>query len=189
MRGWLKGASINRAQRRRFVLIAAALLSMPYAIGAQPFGLLEREGIRATVKPREYGQAASFYIARQLPSRLVEEYARPCVILVTMQNQGEHDSISTRLADWRVRTAGGHDTQIRGRSSWLAELGREGVSHTVRMAFEWAQFPEDVDLNAGDSVQGMLSMPVARGVQFNLNIRWKSGKDEREATVSEIRCE
>ena len=57
------------------------------------------------------------------------------------------------------------------------------------MAFEWSQMPEEVDLGAGDSVQGMLSVPAKRGIPFDLTLRWQSGMNGYEATINAIRCD
>ncbi|HYL89895.1 MAG TPA: hypothetical protein VEU32_14155 [Burkholderiales bacterium] len=170
-------------------MAAVVLLVLPYAIQAQPPGIAKRDGFRATVKALGHDQAASFYAARQLPIPFVEQYAGACVILVAMQNELADAMTLVRLADWRVRTTTGDVQQIRGRGSWLAELDRQGVSVAARIAFEWAQVPEEVDLGAGDSVQGMLSVPVRRRMPFDLILRWQSGINRHEATIEAIRCD
>jgi len=175
--------------RRRFLVAAAASLVLPRAMHAQPSHVVQRDGFRATVRTLGYNQAASFYVARRLPNQVVKQYAGACVILVSAQNALADTTISLRLADWRVRTEGGGLQRIRGRSSWLAELDRQGASTASRMAFEWAQMPEEVDLGGGDSVQGMLSVPVARESPFELILHWQSGLNRNEATIRGVRCD
>jgi len=172
-----------------FLLAAVALLVFSRAMQAQPSAIVQRDGFRAVVETMGHDQAASLYAARQLPVPFVEQYVGTCVLLVAMENELADVTTSLRLADWRVRTAGGGVQQIRGRRSWLAELGRQGASVAGRIAFEWAQVPEEVDLGAGDSVQGMLSVPVGRGAPFDLILRWQSGISGHEATINAIRCD
>ena len=151
--------------------------------------MFQRNGLQASLRTLGFEQAASFYLARGLPNALAERYARACVILVVMRSSRSDGTISTRLGDWRVRPADGAALRIRGRGDWLAELDRAKVTPEARMAFEWVQFPEDADLHAGDSIQGMLSVPVSRGSVFSLIVRWQSGDDRHEASIDTIRCD
>jgi len=171
------------------LLSVVALLLFSRAMRAQPLAIVERDGFRAAVKTIGHDQAASFYAGRQLPIPFVEQYAGACVILVAMRNELVDVTTSIRLADWRVRAVGVGVRQIPGRHSWLAQLDRQGVSVAARMAFEWSQMPEEVDLGAGDSVQGMLSVPAKRGIPFDLTLRWQSGMNGYEATINAIRCD
>jgi hypothetical protein len=172
-----------------WVLVAAALIAASGAALAEPAAVLRHGGFQVSVRTLAYDQAASFYLARGLPPALAERYARACVVVVALQSGSAGATISTRLGDWRVRHAGGAGQKVRGRSDWLAELDRANVTPVARMAFEWAQFPEDAELNTGDSIQGMLSMPVSRGRAFSLRVLWRSGGKMHEGSVDTIRCD
>jgi hypothetical protein len=111
------------------------------------------------------------------------------VLLVVLHSEVAKASVTVRLADWRVRAAGAAEKRIRGRSDWLAELDREGITRTARIGFEMVQLPEEIDMNAGDSIQGMLSVPVSRGKSFGLIVRWRVGEDAHEASIEGIRCD
>jgi hypothetical protein len=175
-------------RRRGFLVAGAVLIATPGALCAQPVATIQRDGFQASVRTLGYDQAASFYLARGLPLPLVERYVRECVVLVAMHSQISAAKVSMRLGDWRVRLADGAAQQIRGRADWLAELDEQGIARSARVAFEWAQLPEDAEFNAGDSIQGMLSVPVARGSAFDLIMRWQVGEDRHEASIEQIRC-
>lgn len=166
------------------VLIAATGIAC-----AQPTGALRSGGVDVRVKLLGYDEAASFYIARGLPRPLVERYTRPCVIVVVIRVRDAAPEISVSLGQWRVKAEQAAVQGIRGRSAWLAEFDREGIQWPARMAFEWAQLPEQASLNAGDSVQGMLSLPIARGSPFDLIVRWRASGVESEDSIEKLRCD
>lgn len=169
-------------------MAAAVLIAAPASLCAQPVAGISRDGFHVSARTLGYDQAASFYLGRGLPRTLVDRYARECVALVSLNSQVAKASVSVRLGDWRVRPAGGAAQRIRGRSDWLAEFDREGIAPAARMGFEWAQLPEDIDMNAGDSIQGMLSVPISRSSAFDLIVRWQVGEDRHEASIDGIRC-
>jgi hypothetical protein len=179
-----------RNNRRRGLLMAAAMLvAAPHTVYAQPVDSMQRDGFHASATTLGYDQAASFFLGRGLPPPLADRYARDCVLLVVMHSEVAARSITVRLGDWRVRAADGAEQRIRGRGDWLAELDREGISRAARIGFEMVQLPEEIDMNAGDSIQGMLSVPVSRGKSFDLIVRWKVGEDAHEASIEGIRCD
>lgn len=146
-------------------------------------------GLQASVSALGYEQALSFFVGRGLPTSLMETYARQCVLSVALHNQASDGTVSLRLSDWRVRQAAGVSKVIRGRAGWLATFDGHGLSVPARMAFEWSQLPEEAQMSAGDSIQGMLSVPIARdGSAFDLIVRWRSGKVEHELSIEQIRC-
>jgi hypothetical protein len=170
-------------------LATALLIAAPASVCAQPVDSIERDGFHASARTLGYEQAASFFLGRGLPQHLTERYARDCVVLVVLNNQVAKTIVSMRLGDWRVRAEGAAERRIRGRSDWLAELDREGITRTARIGFEMVQLPEEIEMNAGDSIQGMLSVPVGRGKAFDLVVRWHIGKDVHEASIERLRCD
>lgn len=174
---------------KAIVMTLAAMMAVPVTAVAQPESSFRQDGVKASLHTLGYDQASSFYLARGMPSALVERYARPCVIVVAIQNELSPTQISTRLEEWRAIPESGAAKQIRGRAAWLAELDQAKVTTAARMAFEWAQIPEEADLNAGDTIQGMLSLPLGRGEGFTLKVRWTTGGRGHEAASDTISCD
>jgi hypothetical protein len=180
---------MGEQRRRGFLMAVAMLIAAPGTVCAQTVFTVERDGFQASVRTLGYDQTASFFLGRGLPPPLADRYARDCVLLVVLHSEVAKASVTVRLGDWRVRAADGAEKRIRGRGDWLAELDREGISRAARIGFEMVQLPEEIDMNAGDSIQGMLSIPVSRGKSFYLIVRWKVGEDAHEASIEGIRCD
>ncbi len=180
---------MGRMIRRCLRAATAALIAAPLAALAQPSMNLRSNGLQLSVRTLGYEQAASFYLARGVPAALVERYARSCVVNVALHSDSSAKTIATRLEDWRVEPEHGTAQKIRGRSDWLRELDQAATGTAARMAFEWAQLPETAELHPGDSIQGMLSVPINRNSAFTLYVRWDSGEKGNEARIQKIRCD
>ncbi len=176
-------------RRGRWPIAVALLIAATGIACAEPTGALRSGGIEVQVRSLGYDEAASFYIARGLPQPLVERYARPCVVVVVLSVRDAAHAISVSLSQWKVTAKQTAAMGIRGRSAWLTEFDREGVQSPARMAFEWAQFPEEARLNPGDAVQGMLSLPIGRGSPFDLIVRWQALGVDSEVSIGKVQCE
>jgi hypothetical protein len=183
-----EGRTMSKIWTKAGLITLAAWSASPGASFAQVPGVISNQALQVSVSSLAYDPAVAFFLGRGLPALLVERYATVCVVSISLRNQATDANLSIRLSDWRVRQAGGVLHPIRGRAAWLAEFDAQGISPPARMAFEWSQLPEVADMSAGDSIQGMLSVPIDRGSTFDLIVRWHSGQDEHQISLEQIRC-
>ena len=148
----------------------------------------ERHGLHIQVKPLGYNEVVSLYLGRGLEGPVVERFARRCVLRVLLRNADSKLRITTSLNEWFVRASGQSLRRIEGRSHWIAEIERSQPCQEARMVFEWSQLPEVIGLDAGDSVQGLVSVPLQRGIEFDLVVRWRSGGRNYEKSIRRIGC-
>lgn len=146
------------------------------------------DGFSVTLTPLTYDQAASFFLARGLPQSETERYARRCVLATTLRNERGAGAIGFRSGEWIAGTAGASMQPVRTRVQWLEEFARAAVPEAARIAFEWAQVPDQHEFEPGDWIQGMLAVPVGRGAIFDLKLRWTAGGEEYERWITEMRC-
>lgn len=149
---------------------------------------IRRGGLHLKLETLGYDKVVSFYLGRGLPASSIERYAENCVLLAVLRNARASGKVSSDLRDWSLLVPGESPRHIEGRSGWLAEIDRTQPSQEARMAFEWSQLPEVVNLDPGDSVQGMVSLPVKRGAAFDLVIHWRSGEHNHEERIRRIGC-
>jgi hypothetical protein len=177
-----------RARTRRLRALAAFALISLVTASAASISEIRRDGLHLKLQSLGYDKVVSFYLGRGLPASSIERYAKNCVLLAALRNDRARGAVSSNLRDWLVLVPGQPPRHVEGRSSWVAELERARPSEEARMAFEWSQLPEVVNLDPGDSVQGMVSLPVKRGVDFELVIHWKSGDRIHEERIRRIGC-
>jgi len=147
-----------------------------------------RDGFSVSLTPLSHDQAASFYIARGLPRPETERYSRRCVLAATLRNQRPSGAISFRSGEWEARTRGTPARPVRTRAQWLEELEAAGVPEAARIAFEWAQVPDQHEFQPGDWIQGMLSVPVDRETAFDLKLRWRAEGRDHVHWLTGLRC-
>lgn len=177
-----------RAQMLNVCLPVAGALAWHLPGLAQSMIGSERTGLQIQVKPLGYDEVVSFYLGRGLAGTVVERYARRCVLRARLRNVGPTAKISTKLNEWILLASGQPPRPIEGRSHWVAEIEHSHPSQEARMAFEWSQLADAINLDAGDSVQGMIFLPLQRGIEFDLIIHWRSGGRRYEQTIRRIGC-
>ena len=177
-----------RARTRKLLLILIATLVLALPASAPSMIEADRYGLHIQVKPLGYNEVVSLYLGRGLEGPVIERYARRCVLRVLLRNVDSKARISTAMDEWVVRTSGQSPRRIQGRSHWIAEIDRSQPSQEARMVFEWSQLPEVIGLDAGDSVQGLVSLPLQRGIEFDLVIHWRSGGRSYEQSIRRIDC-
>jgi len=146
------------------------------------------EGFSVSLTPLSRDQAASFYLARGLPASETERYSRRCVLAATLRNERRSGAIGFRTGEWEAKTAEAPARPVRTRAQWLEEFEAAGVPEAARIAFEWAQVPDQHEFQPGDWIQGMLAVPVDREAIFDLRLRWRAGGKDHEHWLTGLRC-
>ncbi len=147
-----------------------------------------RDGFSVTLTPLTHDQAASFYLARGLPASETERYSRRCVLAATLRNERPAGTIGFRSGEWEAKTEDAPARPVRTRAQWLEELEAAGVPQAARIAFEWAQVPDQHEFQPGDWIQGMLAVPVDREAIFDLKLRWRAEGTDHEHWLTGLRC-
>ena len=174
-------------RQARLLLAGALIWALPgSALSISP---PQEEGLRLEAKPLRRAEVVSFYLGRGLTAAAVEPYARNCVVRLVLKNSGTAAGISTTINEWNLLASGRPPRRIEGRSHWVARIDQLRPSLQARMAFEWSQLPDVVQLGAGDSVQGMVSLPLRRGVPFEIVVPWKADGRTFKQSTGRLRCD
>ena len=140
-------------------------------------------------------QARAFMQARGLDEKSVEEFARTCVYMTVLRNDGKAP-IKFSMAEWRyvLRSATDADAPeqvpqtMLGKHDWLAKWQPRRLSRSVKLAFEWSQFPFEQTFAPGDWNQGMTTFELPAGSRFDLHVRWHQNGKLREGIVRDVQC-
>jgi hypothetical protein len=163
------------------LILAAAVLGGSIAAQAQqdrrlPEKRLPRElrdeGFVVKVTPLLAEPVMGFLIGRGFPAPIAQRYAARCVIRVVMSNESAHARISYDLRSWRTRRPDGALGVPRTREDWMKEWQGSPLSNASRMGFEWSQLPTMLELDNGDSTQGMVNTGLPAGSRFDLLLEW-----------------
>ncbi len=140
-------------------------------------------------------QARAFMQARGLDEKSVEEFARTCVYMTVVRNEGKAP-IRFSMSEWRYiprsDTEADASSQVPhimlGKHDWLAKWQPRKLPKTVRLAFEWSQFPFEQTFAPGDWNQGMTTYELPAGSRFDLYVRWHQNGKFREGVVRDVQC-
>lgn len=149
---------------------------------------LRHEGFVVKVTPLLVEPVMGFLIGRGFPAAIARRYAAGCVIRVVMSNESAHARIAYDLRSWRTRRAGGALGVPRTREDWMKEWQSSPLSNASRMGFEWSQLPTMLELDNGDSTQGMVNTGLPAGSRFDLLLEWVIAGTTHRNHVGGIDC-
>ena len=73
--------------------------------------------------------------------------------------------------------------------TWVERLQSARPGDAAMIAFRWAQFPpEHAYEPGGDWNQGMLSIGLAPGAEFDLSVRWEIDGKKYQGELANVRC-
>jgi hypothetical protein len=73
--------------------------------------------------------------------------------------------------------------------SWLQKFSATDIPKSALVAFRWAQFPPEQEYAPGGNWnQGMLSLGLPPGAQFDLTARWDIAGKVYATTLQGVQC-
>ncbi len=148
-------------------------------------------GLRADLSPLTLDQVQAFFIARGFDAPTARMIAtRGCVWGSAMGNAETGAAalpVTVEVKKWTV-AADGATQPPRIREDWTKTWEQRGVGQAARVAFHWALFPTRQTFGPSDYHWGLIAFGLEPGSAFDLTLRWRQGKVERETTVRGLRC-
>jgi len=133
-------------------------------------------------------QARAFYVNRGFTLDQIESYATSCVFMTVVRNDDAPGRIHFIRSNWSILT-GGKSRPPEPVSAWIQRLKENNVTKSALIAFRWAQFPLEQEYEpGGDWNQGMISVGLSAGSQFDIIARWDVNGKPYEAKLEEVRC-
>ncbi|MFK5895224.1 MAG: hypothetical protein QM504_18580 [Pseudomonadota bacterium] len=133
-------------------------------------------------------QVNAFYIGRGFTINQIKAYAKTCVYTTILRNDKALGRIHYVRNNWSIINKG-KSQKIRKNSDWLSELKQKNVKASALIAFRFAQFPQEQEYDPnGDWNQGMLSINLPVGSQFDIIVRWDIKGKPYELKLSEVNC-
>ncbi len=119
-------------------------------------------------------QVRAFYQGRGFSRAESERIAGACVFQTVLRNPSDATTpLAVDLAAWRVMHDGRTPAAPRTASQWLAGWGVPPLGGAQAVALRWALFPSAQTFAPGDWNMGMLTLDVAHGARFDLEVRWR----------------
>lgn len=146
-----------------------------------------RNGVHLRLTQISPQQARAFMQARGLDAKSAEEFAHTCVYMTVLRNEGK-SPIKYCLAEWRYTPASGTPQTMLAKHDWLAKWRPRKLPKSVKLAFDWSQFPFEQSFAPGDWNQGMTTFELPAGSRFDLQYRWWRNGKLYENTLRDVQC-
>ena len=144
--------------------------------------------VKFSIKQIATNSVNAFYLARGFTMEQIEPYADSCVYTTILRNDNKVDSIHYVRNNW-VAQLQNVLSPVKTNTYWNEQFQEDNVSMSSWIAFRLAQMPEEQIYAAnGDWNQGMLSIDVPKGSQFDLVIKWDIKGKPYELTIHDIKC-
>ncbi|NNE63315.1 MAG: hypothetical protein HKN34_04460 [Gammaproteobacteria bacterium] len=134
-------------------------------------------------------QLKAFYLNRGFSLEQIDPYVQSCVYMTVFRNDAAEGTVHFIRQNWLVRVDGQAHALVPV-SEWMDGFKSAGIKNTALVAFRWAQFPPEQSYEpGGDWNQGMLSMGLEPGSEFDVTARWDIDGREFEATLEDVHCD
>lgn len=132
-------------------------------------------------------QARAFMLNRGMDRQSVEEFARTCVYMTVVRNDSKQP-IEHKLAYWHYSPEGNQTRAMLTKHDWLDRWQPRSLSRTVKLAFDWSQFPVEQTFFPGDWNQGMTTFELPAGSRFDVLYRWRQNGKLHEGKLQHVQC-
>ena len=134
-------------------------------------------------------QLKAFYLNRGFSLEQIDPFVQSCVYMTVLRNDAAEGTIHFVRNNWSV-SVDGRPHPLVPVSEWLDRFESAGIKKSALLAFRWAQFPPEQSYEpGGDWNQGMLSMGLEPGTEFDVTARWDIDGEEYEATLEGVHCD
>ena len=132
-------------------------------------------------------QVRAFFQGRGFPAPMADRIARRCVFWGRLAHNGAKGSVTLDLTRWRTHGRDGEAALLLPRH-WQRQRGWDSVPRAARTAFRWALFPTRQRFEPGDWLLGMIILDLPPGADFDLELRWREGDEQRRRLLTDLSC-
>lgn len=133
-------------------------------------------------------QAKAFYVNRGFSLKQIKSYASSCIYMTVLRNDKASGTVHFIKKNWSV-SFNGKQRPILSVDKWMQQLKKHNVKKSALLAFRYAQFPPEQEFEpGGDWNQGMLSIDLSPGNQFDLIARWDINGETFKAKLQGVKC-
>jgi len=149
---------------------------------------ISSSGVYFSLKQLTPLQLRAFYLKRGFSDSQIEPYSQSCVFMAVLRNDSAPGVIHFISNNWLIDVKG-RSHQPFSVSQWVDLLSKTDVKKSSLIAFRWAQFPIEQQYEpGGDWNQGMFSVGLPAGTQFNLLAKWDINGKPYQAILQGVRC-
>ncbi len=149
---------------------------------------IDAQGVHFSLTQILPEQAQAFYVNRGFTLAQIAPYAASCVYMTVLRNDKAPGTIHFVSNNWTVLVAG-KPHKLVSVDSWIKQLSTKDMKPSALIAFRWAQFPPEQEYEpGGDWNQGMLSIGLAPGTEFDVIARWDIAGKAYDATLKGVQC-
>ena len=147
-----------------------------------------QHGVTFTLRQIPAESVGAFYIGRGFMLDQIQLYMDTCVYTSVLRNDSAPGRIHYNRSDWRTINNGKSEAIVHT-SAWLEKLRQSGIPDAALIAFRLAQLPEEQEYETGgDWNQGMLSVNLPSGSQFDMIVHWDIQGEPYEMLLQNIKC-
>ncbi|MFP4560512.1 MAG: hypothetical protein ACLFQ3_04250 [Thiohalorhabdus sp.] len=132
-------------------------------------------------------QVRAFFIGRGFEDSMADRVAQRCAFWGSIGNTGREGSVKIDLGQWRTHGSGGTAPLLLN-SHWQRKWEEEGVPRGPRTAFRWTVLPAEHRFAPQDWLMGMIVIDRPPGADFDLELRWREGDEQRRRILPGLSC-
>ena len=146
------------------------------------------DGISFSIKQILPDQVDAFYIGRGFSREQIKPYTNTCIYTTILRNDNAAGRVHFIRHNWDIVNAGKIQKPPKN-SEWLQQFKQKNTHTAGLIAFNFAQFPEEQTYEPnGDWNQGMLSVNLPLGSQFDIVVRWDINQKPHQFRLKGINC-